>query len=148
MVFALPCHLPLADNIHSHKHSKFSSIFPIYLYEKWQEEVPDETTVEETPAAAEEIPASSETPAAEETISETDEAPEASETPAVEIDEDEVVVEDITKEDEKVELPPPKMVNVTKEQWSHLNAQPPLWARDPKNITDGQRLIYATVRCN
>ena len=140
-MFALAC--PLPHCIRSHKHSKFSSTFPIYLYETWEEEVPDETAVEETPAA-EETPASSETPASEETTTGTDEVPEASETPAAEIDEDEVVVEDITKEDEKVELPPPKMVNVTKEQWSHLNAQPPLWARDPKNITDGQRAIYTT----
>jgi heat shock protein beta len=93
------------------------------LWESWQEEVPDESATAETPAA-EDTPAAEETPAAD-----------AEKTP--EADEDEAIVEDITKDDEKVELPPPKMVNVTKEQWSHLNAQPPLWSRDPKNITDG-----------
>ncbi|KAF8175376.1 heat shock protein Hsp90 [Pholiota molesta] len=79
-----------------HKHSKFSSSFPIYLWESWQEE--------KTPEA----------------------------------DEDEAIVEDITKDDEK-------MVNVTKEQWSHLNAQPPLWSRDPKNITDDEYRSFYTA---
>ena len=46
-------------------------------------------------------------------------------------DADEATVEDVTKADEgKSEVPPPpKMVNVTKEQWTRLNSQPPLWAR-------------------
>ncbi|KAF8974761.1 Hsp90 protein-domain-containing protein [Flammula alnicola] len=120
-----------------HKHSAFSSSFPIYLFERWTEEVPDESAVEEVPA--EETPATS---------SETEKAPEASESPASEVDEDEATVEDVTKEEETkpdVELPPQKMVNVTKEQWSRLNSQPPLWARDPKNITEDEyRLFYTS----
>lgn len=120
--------------VHRHKHSKFSSSFPIYLYEQWTEEVP-----EETPAVTEE------TPVVEESASETEGAPEASETPDAEVDEDEAIVEDITKDDEKVELPPPTMVTVTKEQWTHLNSQPPLWARDPKGITDGTRPIMYLI---
>lgn len=33
------------------------------------------------------------------------------------------------------------MKNVTIERWAHINAQPPLWQRDPKNITDGKRRL-------
>jgi len=47
--------------------------------------------------------------------------------PASESDDDEAIVEEVPKEAEN--QPPPKMVNVTKEQWSRLNSQPPLWAR-------------------
>lgn len=45
-------------------------------------------------------------------------------------DADEATVEDVTKADDESETPPPpKMVNVTKEEWTRLNSQPPLWAR-------------------
>jgi heat shock protein beta len=107
------------------KHSAFSSIFPIYLFERWTEEVPDESA-EPEPAV-------------------TEEAPEPSESPASRVDSDEAIVEDITKEEETVLEPPPqKMINVTKEQWTQLNRQPPLWARDPKNITTDEYNLFYT----
>jgi len=50
--------------------------------------------------------------------------------PASEADDDEAIVEEVpTQAEDKPEPPPPNMVNVTKEQWSRLNSQPPLWAR-------------------
>jgi heat shock protein beta len=113
-----------------HKHSSYSSSFPIYLYTTRTEEVPDEDIVE--PAA--------ETPG-EATTSETAEPAETSaatpETP-VETDEDEAIVEDVTsdegkKEDKPEEPPAPKMKLVTVNEWSQLNAQPPLWTRCVQN---------------
>ncbi|KAF4619633.1 hypothetical protein D9613_005093 [Agrocybe pediades] len=110
------------------KHSAFSSSFPIYLFERWTEEVPDES----------EVPVPTDT--------ETTSAAEASSTPTSEdVDVDEAIVEDITKEEEKIIEPPaPKMINVTKEQWTRLNSQPPLWARDPKNITEDEYNLFYT----
>ena len=84
------------------------------------------------------------TPAKE---AESETAAETSETPAAEADEDEAVVEDVTKEEEKTEPPPPKMVTIEKKQWSRLNQQTPLWAREPKNITDGAWLLLTAKRC-
>jgi heat shock protein beta len=95
-----------------HKHSAFSSTFPIYLFERWTEEVPDESQVVSEPEAKSE--------------KEIDPSPP----PASEIDDDEAIIEEVPKEAKnESELPPPKMVNVTKEQWSRLNSQPPLWVR-------------------
>lgn len=90
-----------------HKHSAFSSTFPIYLFERWTEEVPEESQIIPEHGVEKEIAS-----------------------PASETDDDEVIVEEVQKEAEnKPEPPPPNMVNVTKEQWSRLNSQPPLWAR-------------------
>jgi heat shock protein beta len=86
----------------SHKHSAFTSSFPIYLFETWTENVP----VEDETSGAENSPPVSESP-----------VPESSD--------DEAIVEEVLKEDEKA----PKTKTVTKEQWNHLNSQPPLWAR-------------------
>jgi heat shock protein beta len=97
-------------NFFRHKYSAFSSTFPIYLFEKWTEEVPDESQIISEHEVEEEI--------------------ELPSSPASETDDDEVIVEEVQKETEnKPEPPPPNMVNVTKEQWSRLNSQPPLWAR-------------------
>lgn len=126
----------MLTEIHRHKHSAYTSTFPIYLWEQWTEEVPEETPAEVTPDVTEAETAEEPTPAKE---AETETAAETSETPAAEADEDEAVVEEVTKEEEKTEPPPPKMVQVEKQQWSRLNQQTPLWARDPKNITDGAR---------
>ena len=98
-------------SVQRHKHSAFSSTFPIYLFEKWTEEVPDES---------------------EEPITEQKKIPEPEPSlESVSPDADEATVEDVTKADEgESEVPPPpKMVNVTKEVWTRLNSQPPLWAR-------------------
>ena len=95
-----------------HKHSAFSSTFPIYLFERWTEEVLDESQVVSEPEAEREKEVGPSSP------------------PASESDDDTAIVEDVPKEaDNKPELPPPKMVNITKEQWSRLNSQPPLWTR-------------------
>ncbi|KAF5321366.1 hypothetical protein D9619_001109 [Psilocybe cf. subviscida] len=113
-----------------HKHSAYTSTFPVYLWEEWTEEVP-----EETPAVTEAETAEEPVPAKE---AETETAAETSETPAAETDEDEAVVEEVTKEEEKTEPPPPKMITIEKQQWTRLNQQTPLWARDSKNITDDE----------
>lgn len=48
-------------------------------------------------------------------------------TPKTETDDEEVLVEDIKDDDEKTT--PAKMKTVVKEEWEHLNSQPPIWAR-------------------
>ncbi|KAG5646569.1 hypothetical protein DXG03_002872 [Asterophora parasitica] len=111
-----------------HKHSSFSSSFPVYLFTQRTEEVPDEDAAEEpaTTAAAED---------ATETPADSDSAADAEEKPKV--DEDEAVVEDVTEESEKKEPPPPKTKSVVVDEWLQLNGQPPIWTRDPKSISDG-----------
>lgn len=55
------------------------------------------------------------------------------------VDEDEVIIEEVKEEkwDTKPqELPKPKTKIIHSEEWTHINAQPPLWTRDPKNVTD------------
>ena len=103
----------------SAKHSGFSSSFPVYLWETETKEVPDE----EAAAAlkAEEDAKKKEKEAAE--------------------DDDEAVIEDEDDEKKDANPPPAPMKYVTIERWSHINAQPPLWQRDPKNITDGEAAL-------
>ncbi|KAH9482631.1 Endoplasmin [Psilocybe cubensis] len=112
-----------------HKHSAYSSTFPIYLFERWEEEVPEETPEEAS------APTDSQ-----------DEPPvEPKESLGADSDDDEALVEDVTRDEEtKVEPPPQKMVNVTREQWSRLNSQQPLWARDQKNITEDEYNSFYT----
>lgn len=68
---------------------------------------------------------------AEPSIVELKEIPEPSPESVYPDDADEATVEDVAKDDEgeSVVPPAPKMVNVTKEAWTRLNSQPPLWAR-------------------
>ncbi|PFH52710.1 hypothetical protein AMATHDRAFT_73847 [Amanita thiersii Skay4041] len=107
------------------KHSSYSSSFPIYLFTRKTIEVPDEEEQAETADA--------------DTTSSVD---EPTETPEVsERDEEEAIVEDVSNEEEKSEdkteeEPPKKMKSVQVEEWVRLNSQPPLWTRDPKNVTD------------
>lgn len=99
-------------NVCSKVHSAFSTTYPIYLYEKKTEEVPD-------------VPEGT-----EETSEETTETPEEEETkPERELDDDdEAVVEDVKEEEEKV-TPPVPTKSVTTEAWLHLNDISPLWQR-------------------
>lgn len=107
-----------------HKHSAYSSSFPVYLWEKKTKEVEDEEAI----AAAAASSASESAAKAEKT--------EAS-------DEDEAIIEDVKEEEPKAPSPPP-MKKVEYEEWSHINAQPPLWTRDPKNITDLEYQMFYT----
>ncbi|KIK06721.1 hypothetical protein K443DRAFT_2857 [Laccaria amethystina LaAM-08-1] len=103
------------------KHSSFSSSFPIYLFERWTEEVADEEG-SNTP----EVPGSS----------------KAVDAPSTPDDDDEAIIEVASKNDEGKESLLPKVKNVTKEEWSRLNAQPPLWTRDHKNISDEEYHLF------
>lgn len=104
----------------SNKHSSYSSSFPIYLYTTRTEEVPDEDAAEPVSETPEESTSKAEPTEAAETL--------------VEKDEDEAVVEDVpSDEDKKPEEPPaPKMKSIRINEWSQLNAQPPLWTRSVK----------------
>ncbi|KAF9534344.1 Hsp90 protein-domain-containing protein [Crepidotus variabilis] len=113
------------------KHSAFSSSFPIYLLETWTEEVPDEEAAKVEEAAAD----------PETTRTDTQETPEAESTAS----EDEAIVEEVDEKKEVPAPPPPVMKNVTQEKWSRLNAQAPLWARDPKEITDEEYHSFYTL---
>ncbi|TFK87065.1 heat shock protein Hsp90 [Polyporus arcularius HHB13444] len=99
------------------KHSSFSTSFPIYLLTHRVEMVPQEVPEEDGPVVAEE-------------------KSETSETPKADVDEDEVVIEDVTEEVEEKKRKEPELVPVTREEWVQLNSQPPLWMRDPKTVTD------------
>ena len=81
------------------KHSVFSSAFPLYLYQQKEKEVPEEPTTETEP------PVSGE------------EAPE--------ILEDEAVIEEVDESQPKEA----EKKTILVDDWAHLNAQPPLWAR-------------------
>lgn len=98
----------------SHKHSSFSSAFPIYLFTQRTEEVPDEEAAEsETPSES----------AAEEAPSPSSDAAEESED-----DDDEAIVEDVPAESTTEDVLP-KTKTVVVDQWVRLNSQPPLWMR-------------------
>ncbi|TFK28756.1 HSP90-domain-containing protein [Coprinopsis marcescibilis] len=121
-----------------HKHSAFSSSFPLYLWETRTEEVPDEEAAAaiEASKAAEAESTSTENTEAEPSETATDSEPK---------DEDAAVVEDVIREEEqKPFMPPtpPPTKNVTIEEWTHINSQPPLWSRDPKSISDCKWPIY------
>ncbi|TCD70817.1 hypothetical protein EIP91_001507 [Steccherinum ochraceum] len=98
------------------KHSSFSSSFPVYLHTQRLEDVP---------------------------VDETEETPEA-ESPAPESDDDdEVVIEEAT-EPAKEEAPKTKTFMV--DEWVQMNAQAPLWTRDPKTVTDEEyEAFYAAT---
>ncbi|KAH6914924.1 Hsp90 protein-domain-containing protein [Coprinopsis sp. MPI-PUGE-AT-0042] len=107
-----------------HKHSAFSSSFPVYLWEKKTKEVEDEEAIAAAAAA-----------------SASESAAKAAKTEAK--DDDEAVIED-EKEEEPKAPSPPAMKKIEYEDWTHINAQPPLWTRDPKNITDLEYQMFYT----
>lgn len=100
-----------------HKHSSYSSSFPIYLFTQKEVEVPDEDAVPEP-----------------ETKSDVTREEDAAESEKTESDEDEAVVEEVAEEDEKEVAIPTKKVIV--DEWVQLNAQPPIWTRDPKTVRE------------
>ncbi|KAI0036712.1 heat shock protein Hsp90 [Vararia minispora EC-137] len=99
-----------------HKHSVFSTQFPIYMHEMKDKEVPDEDAEAEAEA----------------------ERSEKDETDTL-LDEDEAIIEDIEEEGEK---PEPKTKTIKVEDWVMLNAQPPLWTQDPKNISSFEYELF------
>lgn len=97
-----------------HKHSSYSSSFPIYLFTQKEQEIIDEDAEPESVEDKEDEPV---------------------ETEEIESDEDEAVVEDVSEDDDK-EPPTPKMKKIIVDEWEQLNAQPPIWSRDPKTVSD------------
>lgn len=108
------------------KHSSFSSSFPVFIFTQRTEEVPDEDAI------TEESPISS---------SEVTEAPTEAE-PEKNDDDDEAIIEEVTEENEKKEASAPKTKSVLIDEWVQLNAQAPLWTRDPKNVTDDEYILF------
>ncbi|KAJ8482248.1 hypothetical protein ONZ45_g15022 [Pleurotus djamor] len=96
------------------KHSSYSSAFPIYLFTQRTEEVPDEEAQPEGDTTT--------TSAVEEE-------------PTVAKDEDEAVIEEVSEDKKEEEKPPVKTKTVVVDEWKHLNSQPPIWMRDPKDVT-------------
>ncbi|KAF8631941.1 hypothetical protein AX15_002109 [Amanita polypyramis BW_CC] len=100
------------------KHSSYSSTFPIYLMTRKKNEVPDED---------------------EETNIVDSDGEISKKLDVAGSDEEEAVVEDVlTDKEEKPEEGPKKVKTVEVEEWLRLNSQPPLWTRDPKNVTDDE----------
>ncbi|KAJ3741155.1 Hsp90 protein-domain-containing protein [Lentinula detonsa] len=100
------------------KHSSFSTSFPIYLFTQRTEQVPDEDATAEETSPAEPVPK----PTGDEE------------------DSDEAVIEDVTEEEQSPA--PPKMKSVVVDEWVRLNGQPPIWTRDPKEITDEEYTLF------
>ncbi|KAJ3930013.1 MAG: Hsp90 protein-domain-containing protein [Lentinula lateritia] len=99
------------------KHSSFSTSFPIYLFTQRTDEVPDEDVIIEETTSAESVP---------KPTSDTDDD-DADDT-------DEAVIEDVSEEEQTPA--PPKMKSITVDEWVRLNGHPPIWTRDPKEVTD------------
>ncbi|KAJ3852200.1 Hsp90 protein-domain-containing protein [Lentinula lateritia] len=105
------------------KHSSFSTSFPIYLYTQRIDEVPDEDVIPGETSSAESVP---------KPTSDTDD------TDADDIDE--AVIEDVSEEEQTPA--PPKMKYITIDEWVRLNGQPPIWTRDPKEVTDEEYTLF------
>ncbi|KAJ7507789.1 heat shock protein Hsp90 [Mycena galericulata] len=117
------------------KHSSYSSTFPIYLFTQTTEEVPDEDVIETSSEAK-----SSES--SQETLESTLDADDKAKEPE---DSDEAIVEEEAVTEEKAAELPPKMKTVVTDEWVQLNALPPLWMRDPKNVSDEDYELFYTV---
>ncbi|KIK65280.1 hypothetical protein GYMLUDRAFT_38715 [Collybiopsis luxurians FD-317 M1] len=99
------------------KHSSFSTSFPIYLFTQRTEEIPDEDALPEETSPAEPEPK-----------------------PASDDDDDEAIIEDITEQEQTPV--PARMKSVVVDEWVHLNGQPPIWQRDPKQVTDEEYNLF------
>ncbi|EIW76098.1 cation-transporting ATPase [Coniophora puteana RWD-64-598 SS2] len=63
---------------------------------------------------------------------------DAEETTKEAVDDEEAAIEEVDESPE-----PPKMKTVTVGNWEHLNSQPPLWMRDPKEVSEEEyNLLY------
>ncbi|KAF9259497.1 HSP90-domain-containing protein [Marasmius fiardii PR-910] len=112
------------------KHSSYSTAFPIYLFNQKMIEVPDEEAEAEA-KKAKELKKKEEKEKKEATESESEK------------DEDEAVVEEEVEEEGEEE--PQKMKSVVVDEWLHLNSQPAIWMRDPKDVTDEDyKLFYSS----
>ncbi|KAJ4478050.1 Hsp90 protein-domain-containing protein [Lentinula aciculospora] len=100
------------------KHSSFSTSFPIYLFTQRTEEVPDEDASPDETSPVEPVP--------EPTVDEDDT--------------DEAVIEDVTEEEQTPA--PPKMKSIVVDEWIRLNGQPPIWTREPKEVTDEEYTLF------
>lgn len=110
------------------KHSSFSTTFPIYLFHQYEDEAPVED---------EESPSPENTETEKETPEDKDE------------DEDEAVIEEVSDdESDTIKEKEKKTKKVMVDEWMHLNPLPPVWLRDPKDVTDEEySLLYqATFR--
>jgi len=107
------------------KHSSFSTAFPIYLWTEKTVEVPEDDVEEAAKELKEEA-----TPEA---------IPKPVKTPGTD-DEEPVIEEETTSpaEDGAEETAPKKMKSVQVTEWVQANPQPPLWMRDPKDVTDDE----------
>ncbi|KAE9410486.1 HSP90-domain-containing protein [Gymnopus androsaceus JB14] len=109
------------------KHSSYSTSFPIYLFTQRTEEVLDEDALAEETSPAEDTLAEETSPAEEKTT---------------DVDEDEAIIEDVDEDSQEQTPAPPKMKSVVVDEWVHLNGQPPIWVRDPKEITDEEYTLF------
>jgi len=151
------------------KHSAFSSTFPIYLHTSSTQDVPDEDEIRamvdkvaQQESATQDVPdedeirtivdevaqqesATQDVPDEDEIESTRQEYEKLSETSKDEYivkDEDEAIVEDVEDVKAEEEVKPVKTKTVVKEEWLHLNSQPPIWMRDPKDITDEEYISF------
>ncbi|KAJ7667986.1 Hsp90 protein-domain-containing protein [Mycena polygramma] len=117
------------------KHSSYSTIFPIYLFTQRTEEVPDEDAADAS-ASDDKTPEASETPAS---------TADTEDTKIPEDSDEAIVEEEATTEEKSAEPVPPKMKTVVTDEWVKLNALPPLWMRDPKNVSDEDYELFYTA---
>ncbi|KAJ6484984.1 Hsp90 protein-domain-containing protein [Mycena vitilis] len=109
------------------KHSSYSTTFPIYLFTQRTEEVPEDAVASDDKTEASESPADTE------------------DTKIPEDSDEAVVEEEDTTEEKSAEPVPPKMKSVVTDEWVKLNALPPLWMRDPKNVSDEDYELFYTA---
>ncbi|KAJ7129695.1 Hsp90 protein-domain-containing protein [Mycena epipterygia] len=124
------------------KHSSYSSTFPIYLFTQTEEEVPDEDAVE---PSAEDKSSETSSETSEETPVTTPEADKAKDSEDSEDSDEAIVEEEVVSEEKEAEPVPPKMKTVVVDEWVQLNALPPLWMRDSKNISDEDYELFYTA---